>query len=129
MPFPIELKFIKESEEKLNVNFPRIFKEKMMKENGGELEGDDYFFMLNPFFDKSNKKRISRTCNDIIQETKSAKGFGDSFPSNGIAIGSDNSGNQLILLPKTLNNLGEKIYFWNHETAETVKVADNINEL
>jgi len=37
MPFPIEEKYIRETEETLQLKFPEKFKDKMMKDNGGEL--------------------------------------------------------------------------------------------
>ena len=56
MPFPIEEKYIIETESELNVKFPTEFKIWMMKSNGGELITNE--FELYPFFDKSDKKRI-----------------------------------------------------------------------
>lgn len=129
MPFPVDKKYIVKTEEKLDLKFPEIYKSKMMIDNGGELEGDDYFFMLNPFFDESNRKRISRTCNDIIKETESAKEYGEIFPKKGIAIGKDNCGNLLLLMPVNSNILGEEIFLWDHETSKITKIANNIIEL
>lgn len=56
MPFPIDEKYIKETESELNVKFPNGFKNRMIKINGGELITDKFEFELYPFFDKSNKK-------------------------------------------------------------------------
>ena len=84
MPFPIEEKYITETESELNVKFPIEFKNRMIKLNGGELILEEFDFQLYPFFDKSNKKRISRTCNHIGLETKNARKW-NNFPKNGIA--------------------------------------------
>lgn len=102
MSFPIDEKYIAETEKELGILFPENFKSKMMKENGGELMTDDDDWNLYPFFDKSDKKRISRTCNHIGLETKQAKNW-NNFPSNRIAIGSNGSGNHLVLLPTKEN--------------------------
>ena len=82
------------------------------------------------FFDKSDKKRISRTCNHIGLETKQAKEW-DNFPKNAVAIASNGCGDFLVLLPTTENEkkLNEEIYFWFHETGQIEKVAENIDEL
>jgi hypothetical protein len=45
----------------------------MMKENGGVITLGDDVWQFNPLLDKSDKKRIVRTCNDIVVETYSAK--------------------------------------------------------
>lgn len=130
MPFPLEQKYIIETEQELGVVFPENFKNKMMQENGGELMTGTDDWQQFPFFDKSDKKRISRTCNHIGLETKQAKNE-DHFPANGIAIASNGSGDYLVLLQKkeTDKELGDEIYSWCHETGKTEKVADKIDDL
>lgn len=120
MPFPLDEKYITETENELGIIFPDKFKSKMMQENGGELMTEDDDWNLYPFFDKSDKKRISRTCNHIGLETKQAKNWGN-FPSNGIAIASNGSGDHLVLLPTKENNgkLSDEIFTWYHETGKT----------
>ncbi|WP_430426280.1 SMI1/KNR4 family protein [Maribacter litoralis] len=73
MPFPVDEKYIIGTESDLNVKFPTVFKNRMIKSNGGELVTDEFEFELYPFFDKSDRKRISRTCNHIGLETKNAR--------------------------------------------------------
>ena len=47
---------------------------------------------------------------------------------NGIAIGSDGFGNQLILTHNGNGILTDEIYLWNHETRESDKIAESVNE-
>lgn len=51
MPFPLDEKYIFETEQELGILFPDNFKAKMIQENGGELmtEDDDWQFI--PFFE------------------------------------------------------------------------------
>lgn len=134
MAFPVEEKYITETENKLNVKFPEKFKARMMRENGGELieklesEEEDCVHWLFPFFDKSDKNRISRTCNHIELETKNAHEWRE-FPKNGIAIGHDGSGNKLVLIHNGNRILSDEIYFWNHETGQSKKIADSIESI
>ncbi|SHL44748.1 SMI1 / KNR4 family (SUKH-1) [Flavobacterium saccharophilum] len=130
MAFPIDVKYIIETEEHLGVEFPYEFKQKMINQNGGELITEDYDWQLYPFFDKSDKKRISRTCNHIILETKQAKEW-HNFPENAVAIATNGCGDYLILLPleKDAKQLSEKIYSWFHEKGEIKEVTKNITEL
>lgn len=129
MPFPVDEKYIKETELELNVKFPTEFKNRMIKLNGGELLlSDEFGFDLYPFFDKSSRKRISRTCNHIGLETKNAREW-NGFPENGIAIGADGFGNKLILTHNGDKNLTDELYFWNHETGQIRKIAESINKL
>ncbi|BDU24433.1 SMI1/KNR4 family protein [Flavobacterium sp. GSB-24] len=129
MAFPVDLKYIIETEEELGVSFPTLFKEKMTAENGGEAITENDNWNLYPFFDKSDKKRISRTCNHIILETKQAKEW-DNFPVNAIAIAGNGCGDYLILIPLDNNKkLSERIYIWYHETGDYEQVAENIKAL
>ncbi|WP_341227625.1 SMI1/KNR4 family protein [uncultured Arcticibacterium sp.] len=128
MPFPIDEKYIKETESELNVKFPNEFKNRMIKSNGGELVSAEFEFELYPFFDKSDRKRISRTCNHIGLETKNAREW-NGFPENGIAVGSDELGNLIILTHNGDGVLTDEIHFWNHEMGQTEKIAESITEL
>jgi SMI1-KNR4 cell-wall len=130
MPFPVAIKYIIETEQVLGLVFPDSFKSKMTKENGGELMTEDDDWQLFPFFDKSDNKRMSRTCNHIVLETQQARPW-DNFPENGIAIASNGSGDNLILLPLDTDNkkLREEIYLWQHETGDIQQVAKTIDEL
>lgn len=128
MPFPIESKYIEETEKDLNVKFPYEFKSRMVKNNGGEFDTEEFEIELYPFFDKSDKKRISRTCNHIGLETKNAREW-SGFPENGIAIGADGFGNQIILIHNGDGKLNETLYFWNHETGQIEIIAKSIKDL
>ncbi len=70
MAFPVDEHYITETEKQLGLKFPTIFKAKMKIENGGEIEAADDSWTIHPFFDKSDIKRIKRTTNNIILETK-----------------------------------------------------------
>ncbi|MBE8725172.1 SMI1/KNR4 family protein [Flavobacterium hungaricum] len=129
MPFPIDEKYIIESEEELGLEFPLLFKEKMIVENGGEVVTEDDNWNLYPFFDKSDQKRISRTCNHLILETKQAKEWSN-FPPHAVAVAGNGCGDYLLLLAvENTKQLGEKIYLWRHETGDFELVAENLKEL
>src|SRR5687768_2475497 len=98
MSFPLDIKYIRETEKELNVEFPESFISKMLNENGGEISTEEDFWEVYPFADKSNQNTISRTCNDIIYETKEAQKW-KHFPTNAIAIANNGLGDQMILLP------------------------------
>lgn len=132
MPFPIEEKYIIDTENILEVKFPPIFKKKMMSNNGGTLDPSQSsieFIQLYPFFDKSSRKRIARTCNHIGAETKSAIDANYGFPTNAVSIGDDGTGNLIILMHNGNKQLDEFIYMWNHETGMIRKIGNSINEL
>jgi len=127
MPFPVDLKHIEELESDLGLKFPEIYKTKMIEENGGQIHTDEDEWILFPFWDKSDNKRISRTCNHIGLETKNAKMW-KYFPKDAVAIGQNGSGDFMILIPDKSfpSKLTDKIYVWFHETGEIHEVAENI---
>ncbi|WP_420574357.1 SMI1/KNR4 family protein [Kordia sp.] len=128
MPFPVEEKYILQVESQLNIIFPTEFKKRMMRLNGGECIIEESEFKLYPFFDTSDRKRISRTCNHIVLETRNAREW-KGFPENAIAIGSDGSGDQLILMHDGNGVLSEEIYLWNHEERFVKKITTSIYRL
>lgn len=127
MSFNLEDKFIYQAETELAANLPENYKVSMQKNNGGEIEISGDVWDQYPIFDKSDRKRISRTCNHIIAETKSCKGFGN-FPASALAIAGNGYGDQLVLL-KQNSNYGNTIYIWSHETGDVDKVANDFSEL
>lgn len=57
-----------------------------------------------------------------ILKTKNAREW-TGFPKNAIAIGTDGSGNQIILLHDGDGILKDEIYFWNHELGDIKMLA------
>ena len=130
MPFPVDKKFIEELENELGLSFPDKYKTKMTTENGGEIQTDEDEWTLFPFLDKSDNKRISRTCNHIELETANANEW-DNFPADAVAIGENGLGDLLILLPdkNAIGKLTDNIFVWLHETGEIYELAENINSI
>ena len=134
MPFPTDIKYIKETEAKLGVAFPISFKLRMTKSNGGDVRTQigswEEHWLLHPFFDSTDKTRIKRTSNDIIRETKAARDWPD-FPPDAVAIGFNGGGDRLILLPdpNDSSRLQGIVFWWDHETGEVERVTDDFDEL
>jgi len=130
MPFSISHEEIKKTEARTGYVFPIGFKARMIADNGGSLKLSSEVWWLIPFFDSSDRKRLARTCNDIIRETGKMRDWRQ-FPKEGFVIAQNGSGDYLILLPSEEGSkeLGETIYQWNHETREIEEVADSIQEI
>ena len=130
MPFPVDAKFIDETEGKLGVTFPSMFRGRMMKDNGGDITAGDDDSQLFPFFDNSDRKRLARTANDIVRETTQAREW-PNFPAGAVAIASNGGGDLLVFLPKgdAPSQLAPEVYRWDHEEGEVEKVADSFDEL
>ena len=75
MPFPVDPQWITETERKLGVRFPAAYVVAMVKMNGGAVDVGTDVFWLHPIMDKSDKKRIQRTCNSVCRETATLREF------------------------------------------------------
>ncbi len=122
MPFPVAEQFIAETERKLGVTFPPAFRSRMSRNNGGELSTDEDDWQLFPFFDTSDRKRLSRTASDIVRETANAREWSD-FPPDAIAIAANGCGDHLVLLPApNSTELQHQPFLWLHETGELLPI-------
>jgi hypothetical protein len=130
MPFPVDIKYVNETERKLGVKFPPSYVTRMVKSNGGDVQTPPDAWILYPIFDTSDKKRLKRTCNDVMRETKSANDWPD-FPPDAVAIGANGGGDQLVFMPQSdaPELLSHEVYWWDHETGELHKVADDFGDL
>lgn len=130
MPFPVQERYLVEAEAELGVRLPADLRVRLMKCNGGRVEVAEDYWELHPVFDKSNRKRISRTASHIVRETDYARTW-PGFPPDAIAVGSNGTADRLMLLPDPDNQgqCRDELYLWDHETGEAVLVADGLGEV
>ncbi len=131
MPFPVDARWITQTEEKLSVRFPASFVTAMSKMNGGTVRTRVDRFDLFPFLDASDRKRIQRTCGSIDRETIAARKDWYGFPPDAVAIGANGGGDLLVLIPmpEHPDTLQHSVYWWDHETSEVELVADDFSDL
>lgn len=130
VPFPVDITSVRATESKVGRTFPLAFVEAMTANNGGTVEVEpDWYFELHPFLDESSTKRLMRTCNDIVRETRVASQW-RGFPGGAVAIGAAD-GDRLILLPDpdSPGQLDQRIYWWDHETGAVQAVAADFSKL
>lgn len=125
--FDLSEEQIKRTEEELGAKLPHEYREAMKIDNGGEAstEEDDWEFY--PIKDTSDRKRLSRSCNHIINETESCHGFGN-FPENAITIAGNGLGDQMVFLKKG-DSFGGTVYLWLHESGEIQQLAGSFSEI
>lgn len=129
MPFPLEMRFVQEASKKLGRSLPLGYVARMCRDNGGDVEVGNDLFSLYPILDTTDRKRLARTCNDIIRETASARLQPD-FPPEALAIGDNGGGDILVLLPDTeAQRFGDAVFWWDHETGELNQVAETFEDL
>lgn len=129
MPFPVDIEFVQRAEGKLGRKLPADYVVRMCRANGGEVAAGADTWSLYPIFDDSDRKRLKRTCNDIVRETLSARQW-DNFPPDAVAIASNGGGNQLVFVADPASDrYRDDVLWWDHETGEIHKVADTFEEL
>lgn len=126
--FPVESSYIEKLERRMGLEFPEIYKKRMMEENGGEIKTAGQIWQLFPFFDESDIHRMIYTCDHIGISTIFARKWVH-FPQGAVAIGSNSLGDMLILLPEKHHpyRLAESVYIWNRQKGEVVELAKDIH--
>lgn len=122
MPFPTSEENVNAAEEALGRTLPAPLRERLMRDNGGEIEvegvpGDDPVWYLHPVWDAGDRKRIARTASHVVRETREAHDSIEHLPADSVVIASDGSGDLLLVLPG-----GEDVVWWDHETGDVARV-------
>jgi len=127
VPFNLDERFIAAAEQKLGASLPSSYRQAMMTNNGGEVLAYDDVWNLHPILDTSDRKRVKRSCNDILYETTYMRDW-PGWPENALAIGSNGGGDRLVLL-KVNRRYEPTIYVWLQDSSELVAVADGFSDL
>jgi hypothetical protein len=77
VPYPVGDDRIEEAEALLGRRLPGGLRDRLMRDNGGEIEvdgypGDNSIWFLHPVWAPTDRRRISRTANHIVGETREA---------------------------------------------------------
>ena len=131
MPFPVDVKWIAETEKKLGVRFPASYVNAMVRMNGGSVVSRNGTWSLFPIFDASDRKRIQRTCSSVDRESSNARETCFGFPPDAVVIGENGYGDLLVLIPMAdaPDNLQHGVYWWDRETSETSHLADDFADM
>jgi len=127
VPFELEERFVIAAEQELGASLPYSYRRAMMMSNGGRVLAYDDVWDLYPILDTSDRKRLKRSCNDILHETEFMRDW-PGWPEHALAIASNGTADRLVLL-KADRWYVPTIYLWLHDTVELVEVADDFSEL
>jgi hypothetical protein len=112
--FPVDEARIAAAEEALGRRLPHGLRERLRRDNGGEIPvegypGDDVW-QLHPVWDDGDRKRMARTASHVVRETDE---HGELLPEGTVVIG-DNGSGDLLVLPAGSDNPA----WWDHETGD-----------
>jgi hypothetical protein len=127
VPFNLSEEQLAQTEKELGSKLPHQYREAMKLDNGGEASTKEDDWELYPIKDTSDRKRLSRTCNHIINETESCRGLGH-FPEHAVAIASNGLGDQMVFIKESGQFLN-KVFLWLHETGELQELAATFYEI
>jgi len=126
MPFPVEEARIEVAERELGRRLPPELRQRLMRDNGGEVtampvredqqEDFDPHWDLHPVWDDSDRRRASRTASHIVHESAEARSW-PRFPDGAIAFAFNGTGDRLVIAADFDDPL-----FWNHEDGTTIRV-------
>jgi len=124
MGFNLDNLSIAKTEQLLDFEFSSSYKERMSYNNGGEITIQNEGWFLLPIFDNSDKKRLKRTFNDIIKETRLFHSEYSNFHSY-IPFAYNGTGDYLVFN----KNSKTKIFIFFHEYKKIKKIAEDFTEL
>lgn len=114
--FATTIEQIERAERALGRKLPTVLRERLLRDNGGEVEALDTGWQVHPVFDDRSQRMTSRTTSHIVHETEVARGW-PRFPADAIAIAADGSGDRLIVRAGS-----DEIELWDHESGELSSV-------
>lgn len=123
MPFTLDEKYLHIAEDKLGARLPDSYRRAMTAANGGEITGDLEDWVLYPIMDSTDRKRLARTCNDVVAESARLATW-ERFPRQALAIAHNGEGDQLLFL-RSNDRFEAAVYRWSHETGELTRVAED----
>jgi hypothetical protein len=109
----------------LGRRLPDTLRARLRRDDGGEIEvagypGDNAIWFLHPVWDPGDRKRISRTANHVVRETREARETIGDLPAGAIVIADNGTGDLLLVLGE-----GDDVVWWDHETGDVEPVSVN----
>jgi SMI1 / KNR4 family (SUKH-1) len=119
MAFPTTEDRIAAAEAQLGSRLPVEYRNRLISNNGGELETSEDVWQVFPVFDDSDRKRAGRSANHIVRETQQATQW-PGFPSGAVAVAANGTGDLLVFLPGPDGVLSGRLQHWMHESRECI---------
>lgn len=123
MAFNLSEQYVLETEVALGATLPDSYRAAMISNNGGTVEAAGEDWELIPIRDASDKKRLARSCNDIVRETTSFREW-SGFPEDAVAIAANGSGDCIVFVREG-DRFNPQPHIWSHETGALIKISDD----
>ena len=119
MAYPGSEELVAAEEAQIGRRLPPAHRERLIRENGGEVEADGQVWTLMPVRDATDRKTTGRSANHIVRENEALRREPwDRFPEGCLAIADNGGGDLLVIVPGS-----DDVFFWDHETGELAAVT------
>jgi hypothetical protein len=122
MAFPTTADRVAAAEAQLGVRLPSEYRNRLISNNGGDLETADDVWQVFPVFDDTDRKRAGRSANHIVRETHQATQW-PGFPCGAVAVAANGTGDLLVFLPGAGGTCDGRLQLWSHESQECSPTA------
>jgi hypothetical protein len=126
IPSPASEEAIQETETALKIKFPPSYREKILKENGGDLKLTDGVFHLIPVSTGAHEAGAG----GVVKATREQK-KNYTFPSDGIAFAANDAGDHLVFVKEYYHSdkLKNGVFLWNKKIGFVKRVAEDFSKL
>ena len=102
------------AEERLARRLPGPHRDRLIRENGGEVTAAGDSWTLYPVWDPTDRRTMGRTASHIVRENEARrKEWPGMLPEGVVAIADNGAGDLLVIVPGD-----DAIRLWDHETGE-----------
>jgi SMI1 / KNR4 family (SUKH-1) len=106
-------------EGQLGRRLPEDLRQRLMRDNGGEVQAAGEAWALYPVWDPTDRKTIGRTANHIARENEAIRRDAPgALPPGYLAVADNGGGDLLVIAPGE-----DAIQLWDHETG-VITAAD-----
>ena len=127
MPFDLSEEQLLATEVVIGARFPESYRQRMMRSNGGEVAAASDYWKLIPLRDTTDRRRLSRTANHVLVETKSFSEF-PTWHDNAFAIAENGTGDALVMIREG-NQIKPQVLYWSHEDGTLQSIAEDFSSL
>ena len=118
-PFPGSEALVVEAEARLGRRLPPDLRNRLIVDNGGEINAMGESWLLFPVWDPTNRKTMARTADHVVRENEALRReWKDALPPGYLTVAENGGGDYLVLAPGR-----DDVLAWDHETGEARPVT------
>lgn len=121
-------KWVNATEAAMKLEFPRAFKQRMMEQNGGEVQIGGEAWWLYPFRDETDRRSLRKTSDDMRHATQQLHADEIGFPEDGVAIAHNVAGD-ILFLRRVGSIVPSEVWLFRLHGGKITRLLDDVAEL